>query len=113
VRSDDRYPDSLHELLDARADASPDAALVRFLAEHEGHDQIFTRAAIRDESLRFASGLHQAGIARGARVVIMLGNVPAFLFAWLGSSYAGAVSVPLSQEQRGAVLKSMLEQSNP
>jgi len=43
----------------------------------------------------------------------MLGNVPAFLFAWLGSSYAGVISVPLSYEQRGTVLESMLAQSSP
>ena len=40
-----------------------------------------------------ALGLAARGVGRGARVAILVGNHPAFLFAWFGANLLGAIAV--------------------
>ena len=43
-----------------------------------------------------ASGLYAAGITKGDRVALMLGNCPEFVIAYFGILRAGAVVVPIN-----------------
>jgi len=58
----------------------------------------------RDEAARFAGTLQAAGIARGDRVAIMLGNRVEFVRVFLGCLWLGAIAVPLNTALRGAQL---------
>src|SRR4029077_16049383 len=49
-----------------------------------------------DRAARVAGGLKQAGITRGDRVAIRLGNGLDWCFAFFGAQMAGAVAVPVN-----------------
>jgi long-chain acyl-CoA synthetase len=87
---DDLY-DSLVEMLRATVDSSPDhEAIVELGGERVNYRQLWDRAA------RVAGGLKQAGINRGDRVAIRLGNGLDWCLAFYGAQLAGAVAVPVN-----------------
>jgi fatty-acyl-CoA synthase len=51
---------------------------------------------VEAESRRLARGLVAAGVAKGARVALLLGNRPEWVFAAFGASLLGAVVVPIN-----------------
>ena len=53
---------------------------------------------LRDRVLRAAGALTAAGVSPGDRVVLLLGDVPAFPVAYFGAIAAGAVATPLSSQ---------------
>jgi crotonobetaine/carnitine-CoA ligase len=57
-----------------------------------------SRGQMADAALRAAGWFGRAGVAKGDRVAVMLGNEPEFLVAWFAVSLAGAVLVPLDPE---------------
>lgn len=65
----------------------------------------------RVEAARFAGTLLAAGVSRGDRVAIMLGNRVEFIRVFLGCLWLGAIAVPLNIALRGAQLAHPLANS--
>jgi malonyl-CoA/methylmalonyl-CoA synthetase len=87
--------------LDRRAAATPDALAI---------DDV-SYAALRTGALRIATGLQRRGIGRGKRLVLYAENSHAFVLAYLGGLYAGAVVVPANVLYREADLARIIEDS--
>ncbi|MCC6474418.1 MAG: AMP-binding protein [Burkholderiales bacterium] len=58
--------------------------------------------ACHDTVRRTATWLRQQGVARGDRILVVVGNRPLFLYLWLGAMAAGAVPVPANTELTAA-----------
>jgi long-chain acyl-CoA synthetase len=87
----DNRPNSLVEMLRATVDKSPDhEALVELGGKRVTYRQLWDRSA------RVAGGLKAAGISRGDRVAIRLGNGLDWCLAFFGIQMAGAVAVPVN-----------------
>ena len=93
----------LHHLVEASAERSPESAAVKDKNVLLSYGSLLT--AVR----RFASGLIELGIERGARVAVYLDKREEFVIAVFGTSAAGAVFVPvnplLKGEQVGYILR--------
>ena len=84
-------PDSLVEMLRKTVDKSPEhEAIVELGGERVTYSQLWDRSA------RVAGGLKEAGINRGDRVAIRLGNGLDWCLAFFGTQMAGAVAVPVN-----------------
>lgn len=59
----------------------------------EGPGAMWTYRQFADSVARLATGLAGAGVCRGDRVVVHLGNCPEFLLTWFACSHLGAVAV--------------------
>jgi len=70
-------------------------------------------ARINDLAERLAAWLRVSGVARGDRVVILLGNGLEYVIAYYGILKAGAVAVPLNPELKPAGLQPILAQLEP
>ncbi|MXU65849.1 class I adenylate-forming enzyme family protein [Oceanomicrobium pacificus] len=68
-----------------------------------------SHGALRRAVLETAAGLQAAGLARGDRIVLRLGNVPAFPILFYASLALGAVPVPLSAQLTASELAPMLD----
>ncbi|MGH2691962.1 MAG: long-chain-fatty-acid--CoA ligase [Actinomycetota bacterium] len=71
-------------------------------------DTALTYAELEDRAGRVAGALHAAGVGKGDRVALVLGNVPEFVEALHGAWRIGAVAAPLNvmltPEEAGYVL---------
>ena len=76
-----------------RMAAGNDAAALRFIGPGEADSQV-SFAALSKRSNQVANHLRSLGVARGDRVLLLLGNVPALWEAMLGCCKLGAVVVP-------------------
>ena len=92
-------------LLADRAEKFPEK--VAIYAEHENltYSQLAQRAA------SFAGGLSQLGVAPGERVATMLPASTAYLTAWFGVVWAGAIDVPINNDFKGEFLRHILVES--
>ncbi len=81
----------------------------RRFVEIDGCELSFSQC--RDEAARFAGSLQVAGVSRGDRVAIMLGNRVEFIRAFMGCLWLGAIAVPLNTALRGAQLAHPLHNS--
>ncbi len=82
---------SLVEMLRATVDKSPDAeAIVEVGGERIHYRELWDRSA------RVAGGLRSAGISRGDRVAIRLGNSLDWCIAFWGIQLSGAIAVPVN-----------------
>ena len=68
-------------------------------------------AALADAAARVASALSALGIAAGDRVATMLDPSPAYLGAWFGSAWSGAIEVPVNTDFKGEFLEHVLRES--
>jgi long-chain acyl-CoA synthetase len=82
---------SLVEMLRATVDKSPDAEAI----VEVGGGRIAYRD-LWDRSARVAGGLRSAGVSRGDRVAIRLGNTLDWCVAFWGIQLAGAIAVPVN-----------------
>jgi long-chain acyl-CoA synthetase len=81
---------SVGELIPASADRSPDkVALI------DG-DRSITYADLAQDVRRAAAAFAEAGVRKGDRVALLLGNVPGFVIALHGALATGAVVAPLN-----------------
>src|SRR5579872_4562558 len=80
---------TLVELLDERRALTPQQPAFFW------DDQPFSFEALWRGANRFAALLSDAGVLRGDRVLIRLGNGPDFFHAFYGALRAGAIAVPL------------------
>ena len=84
-------PDSVVAMLRTSVDAGRDAEAV---VQLDGPR--LTYGELWDRSSRVAGGLHAAGVGRGDRVAIRLGNGVDWVLAFFGTLMAGAVAVPVN-----------------
>jgi len=82
---------SLVTMLRSSVDASPTAEAIV-----EAGGPRVTYRQLWDRSARIAGGLKQAGIERGDRVAIRLGNGLDWCLAFFGIQLAGAIGVPVN-----------------
>ena len=73
----------------------------------------YTFAETLDLAERVGSGMLAAGAQPGARVLIMIPNCSAYILAWLGSSFAGLVEVPINTAYRGSFLAHQVRTTEP
>jgi len=66
---------------------------------------------LQDRSLKFAEGLHRAGVARGDVVAVQLPNTLEFIVAFLGICRLGAVMCTLHMPYRGAEIEALMRHS--
>lgn len=88
-----RQPLLLTELLVARAQEQPDHPVYTQLVDGETEGASLTFAALDSRARQIAATLRAAGAA-GERVVVMVTDELAFIEAFFGVLYAGAVVVP-------------------
>ncbi len=69
--------------------------------------------ALRDRVFRAAGAFIAAGVLPGDRVVLLLGDVPAFPIAYFGAIAAGAVATPLSSQLSPAEITAILTHVAP
>jgi crotonobetaine/carnitine-CoA ligase len=81
------------DLLRDGADRHPDRVFL-VCEDPEGVSRSFTWREVLEHSLGLAEVLAAAGVRRGDRVHLHLGNRPEFLFAWFGSALGGFSIVP-------------------
>ncbi len=83
-----------HECIDRHAAAEAERTAIR-VVRADGNDDVLTFGRIAQVSSQFAHWLAARGVARGARVAIMLEPSLAFYAAVFGTIKRGAVAVPL------------------
>jgi long-chain acyl-CoA synthetase len=80
----------LGELLDYHLDHTAEQPAVHF------KDHVITFGQIDERANRVANTLIAAGVGKGDRVAVHIGNRPAFIYAYYGIMRAGAVMIPLN-----------------
>jgi acyl-CoA synthetase (AMP-forming)/AMP-acid ligase II len=77
--------------------------LIRSLAERFGDRELIVRDTLRlgyaeaeRRSARLARGLLAAGVGKGTRVGLLMGNGPEWVLAWLATTRIGAILVPIN-----------------
>jgi crotonobetaine/carnitine-CoA ligase len=94
------------EVVEARAQRSPDASFLRW------EDRRWTYAEGLEEIRTFAGWARASAPADGARrIASFLPNRPETMWTWLGTLASGAVYVPLNYSHRGDILEDMLRRS--
>ena len=78
----------------------PDKTALSVLGSDRSEDWSFAR--LRQAVLGTATGLLQAGLKPGERLLMRVGNRPAFPIAYLGAIAAGVIPVPTSAQLTGA-----------
>ncbi|WP_420437339.1 AMP-binding protein [Candidatus Poriferisocius sp.] len=73
----------------------------------------YTFAETLDLAERVGSGMLAAGAQTGDRVLVMIPNCSAYILAWLGSSVAGLVEVPINTAYRGSFLAHQVRTTEP
>jgi amino acid adenylation domain-containing protein len=97
----------LHDLLDRRAAATPDArALTR-------GSSTWTYAELRDRSLAGAEWLAQRGVGRGDRVLVVAPHAAESAALAFATSRLGAIFAVISDQIRPYLLEHVLEDSAP
>ena len=101
----DQQPDLADLVATAAADRPDGVAVV------EASGRSLTWGALEDEIGRIATGLGEAGILGGQRVLIALGNRLEFVTAYLGVLRAQAVAVPVNPTSTPGELARMIADS--
>jgi amino acid adenylation domain-containing protein len=96
---------TIHGLFEAQAAATPGADAVFFEREKVSYHDLDRRAG------QLAAGLVQKGVARGARVAVLVDRSVDMLVALLGVLKAGCTYVPLAANHPTARLISILEEA--
>jgi carnitine-CoA ligase len=100
-------PDTIARLVDACAEAKPDARAMRF------EDGELSYAELADLGRRAATVLREEGVGRGDRIGILTGNSLDVPIALIGAAHVGAILVPLHLQHRGDVLRYIVERTEP
>ncbi len=99
---------TIADLLDMRADATPDKVLVNFF---EDGIQL-SYGALAEQSRSLASSLLTLGVRKTTHVAIMLPNSAEWLIAWFALARLGAVMVPVNPFYRPVELQFVLHDSD-
>lgn len=76
-------------------------------------DESYTYAETLEISEKVGSGMLAQGAEPGDRLLIMIPNSSAYIFAWLGSSIAGLTEVPINTAYRGTFLAHQVQTTTP
>jgi acetyl-CoA synthetase len=87
------------------------AAALRIVSDGEP-EQSFTFGQLRDRSNRLANALRAAGLKRGDRIMLMLGNVPALWDSMLAAMKLGCPIIPTTTLMMETDLRDRIERSN-
>jgi crotonobetaine/carnitine-CoA ligase len=93
-------PDSIWDIVQARARELGDKVYLNFI-DH-GEKITYREAAERARALGF--GLREMGVARGAKVGLLLAGAPLHVYAWFATLGSAMVDVPINPDFRGEVL---------
>src|SRR3954449_1516479 len=99
-------PDSLVHMLRASVERDRDATAI---VEVGGAS--LTYGALWDGAARVAGGLRAAGVERGDRAAITLGNGTDWVLAFWGAQLAGAVVVPVNTRFKDSEVEYLLDDS--
>ncbi|MEJ7629901.1 MAG: AMP-binding protein [Nocardioidaceae bacterium] len=83
--------------------------LALWIIEEDGSETKLTYSEVGELSRRFAGSLAAAGVGRGDRVLLLLGNVAPLWVAMLGCLRLGAVMIPATPLLSGADLRDRIE----
>ena len=116
-----RYYDEYRPTYGSRDDWSSPAVLRDRAGRHPDRTYLevpwagesYSYAETLDTAERVGAAMLDAGAAPGDRVLIMLPNCSAYIFAWLGSSVAGLVEVPINTAYRGSFLAHQVATTSP
>ena len=97
---------NLVESVEKWAASFPDSVALHFDGEAITYRELNLRAN------RVANGLQGLGVEKGARVAIMLPNIPEFVYALLGTLKLGAVAVPFNTLYKGGEILHILKDSD-
>ena len=100
-------PANIGALLDQATASVPDHVALHFIAT----GATLTYAALKDRVDRMAAALRALGVGRGAKVAVMLPNVPEMPVTWLALARLGAVMVPVNVRYTGHELRYLLDDS--
>jgi crotonobetaine/carnitine-CoA ligase len=92
-------------VLAAAVASSPEAPAVTSAGQSVSYAELLRRGE------RCAARLGSLGLAKGDRVVLMLGNDLTMVDFWLGCSLSGVVEVPVNPDFRGEMLRYILADS--
>lgn len=103
----------VHALLEDAAGEDGAAPFITFMDMEGDPTAELSRGEAWRASRILGGALRRAGVERGDRVAVMLGNCPEFVSTLFGTSLVGAVSIPLNTSSRGDQLAAMLEETEP
>ena len=103
---------TIGELLDRRAAASPDQEALVYDYREIGLDLRMTFRDCLDEVNRLAKGLLALGVRRGEHVAVWATNVPEWIFLELALAKIGAVLVTINTNHRAGELEYVLHQGD-
>ncbi len=98
-------PWTLAELIDDRAEHYADLPAIATTTDE------LTYGLLRDRAQRLAAALCSVGVEPGDRVATMLDPDLPYIAAWFGSSWAGAIEVPINTAYKGIFLEHVLQES--
>ena len=107
IESSPSAADTLTGVLDWHVDNHPDRTHT-WLADGRGGGETVSYAKLREHAQQVALGLLDAGLARGARVALMLPTGTDFFYAFFGILYAGCIPVPIYPPARPSQLEDHL-----
>jgi crotonobetaine/carnitine-CoA ligase len=105
--------DSIHGVLRRAVDQDPDRRLLGFVDREATAVEHHTRRQLWDAATTIAGALRRAGIERGDRVCLLMGNRVEIVAAWFACSMLDAIAVPLNTALKGASLEHELRQTSP
>ena len=106
---DSRFDWNSPAVLRKRAEKHPD----KIYLEVPWTNESYSYAETLNLAERVGSGMLSAGATPGDRMLIMIPNCSAYIFAWLGSSIAGLAEVPINTAYRGAFLAHQVKTTTP
>src|SRR5688572_25102677 len=95
---------ALGEVLRHHAERNPDLVIFRFLDNHGSELRPLTYGEL-DRAARGVGALLQSMSAAGQPVLLAFEHSRAFVEAFFGCAYAGALAVPVNRPQRAASLQ--------
>ena len=98
-------PTSIPEILQRRAEMTPDARFFSLAGESRTYEEMLAAAE------RAARALSSLGLERGSKVATLLPNCIEILDLWFGAALLGAVFVPVNVGLRGEGLGYVIEHS--
>lgn len=85
---------------------TPEAIFLYYGEEALSYKSVF------ESSLRLANHLHQLGIKKDTRVVVMLPNSPEMIYTWLALSRLEAVMIPVNIHYKSLALRYIIDDSS-
>lgn len=99
--------ENLRDLIRGRAEEHGDRTFLIY--EDDGREYSFK--SLDRYTTQVANTLHDLGLQKGARVALLLGNSPDFVFSFLGSMKGGFIAVPMNLSLSDQQIRFQLEDS--